>query len=317
MLIWLDPAVATAVATTNHQLGLKELARAIRLGHHLVLGAPRTLMALREDQSLDTSDRAQFGWAASRVVDLSPLRRQVSVYLEVVAGAAAPTVSPVNRQTVWKVGIDWLGAGDGRTGRSRLFAEANDDDALYAILANTLGPGPGRTPAGLGAAFQFVSLGGGNVRAIWPQARDGSPALGVVDSDRSGPGGAQGSTATGATEADKAMATRGCPRALYVLEAREAENLLPLRLLGEATTGEAHRRAGLTGVTPYVDLKETIAKDLLGRVLAHLKALSPQKQRETLQGACTQSDRTLPGLLYAWGLNFRPGAASGGSPPIR
>lgn len=309
MLIFLEPTVTETDRSLNRLLGLKELARTIRLGTHVVTGPPHTLKTLAKNPDLDQIDRDQFGWMASKCTDLAPLRDRISVYLTVGAGDAAPSKDRQGDKQIWRTGVGWLGAGESRATRSRLFVEASEDAEMYHILANALGSGDSllRVP-GLCAAFQPVSLGGGNAGTIWLQAKDGSPSLGVVDSERQHPRDGLGSTAIAAERAERALAadpSDGCPRQLVVLEAHEIENLLPDALLRSATKGEASIRALGRTVSSFDDLKELIAKDLLGQVLEHLRGLSAQKQREALAGACQRSDAALPGLLYAWGLTFR------------
>lgn len=165
----------------------------------------------------------------------------------------------------------------------------------------------------LGLRHDPVHGFGGNFHAQWSQTISAPtrPALGVVDSDRSGPSAPEGTTASNARDAN-ADAPEGVRR-LIVLLAREAENLLPERLVLEvygsdpAVLNRAHSAIarGELGGERFEDLKSSVAKELLATCASWLQENGPRDHLRVLAGMGPELEE-VGRVLFGFGLASKP-----------
>lgn len=296
MLIVADPTIAEAAASeapSELREVVEDLARAHRRADHLVVATRRTAQALSEAPWLSRDAKATWLHIRDKGHEVEARKASVVRWLEVVAHDLAPERSGGR----FKVGFRWLHSANW-SGRTRLLMEAHHDLEFAGYLCEVLL----RAERSLGAGWEPCIAGGGNaMHCVALLQADRRPFLCILDHDT----GAQSFTAGNATDRYRPDHVDE----IYVLNARELENLLPPSLVvlaaeqvgDRALVDRVEQGRALLGEDGHrdCDLKAEVWRDMLPRAIELLRQQSGQKRAEALSDMGPRL-RELGQLILAW-----------------
>ncbi len=237
----LDDTVQAACLGTmrdRHVQAVENLLRAHREGRHIVCVGHRAARTLSERTELSTVATGTATRLVSTASELLGLKREIDSRIVVEFNLPDPAPSTVD-PGVMRTGLEWW-AESHRSHEVTLLVENLADGRFYIPLAE------GRMynrKLGYRVAIHPQGGGGSTIGAELTEiGRRGEPCVCVLDSDRSRPAGPLGDTARHA-EADH---RRNCSwlQRLVVLRAREAENLVPVRLISDAMASKCPGQYG-------------------------------------------------------------------------
>jgi hypothetical protein len=238
--------------------GLENLGSAAFFGQHLVVADRLLLAELAKDGRLSMRARAAFSSAHSKAAEFDAALRVIDRRVEVRLDLPEPR----KVGALWEVPLRAIGEALTKEAPELLAEHIHDAQLFlefgrwYRWHSHFRAMGFFGVPVGAGGSATHTELRnrvGAHKRFV----------LCVVDSDREYPGGRPGETAR---KCQGELPHELWFAQLYVLEAREAENILPVRWLGETQTGRQNSDAieqircfdayGLSFMRRHTDLKE-------------------------------------------------------------
>jgi len=201
-------------------VGLENLAKAGGYGHHLVAGDRDTLEEISKHSKLSEQARAFYRRMA---LELTQIGHSIRTFDRINVDASDSSIFPVG---------DYIPAGVfadiDYCEKSQLLTENITDYEVLTIFARMR---LSEFVKGMSLSLRAVHGGGSTTPQMLEHLHDvpGGPVLCVVDSDRKYDGGALGCTALSTRRKFKNLRKKWRIN-LYILDARELENLIPNRV---------------------------------------------------------------------------------------
>jgi hypothetical protein len=268
MLIKIDYSVVSDAVSSNIWsqdilLALELLAIARREGKHVIISELKTLEVIRHCEHLPQSIRDIYNRIYSSFSQTSAYLSIVNRYIEITNPCHTPSVSSHLGKEIIRVPPSFFNDSM-KVQKAILLCEHSSDTALYEAIAKAflVWMNQARTqlayePRGGGGSSIFVEYA--NIQRTGERM-----CLCIVDSDRKAPNSSLGDTAT-------TIQSHSNPNNLItqlsILDAREAENLIPHQILSEIAQGNRERLEFLTilesiqnsngrEVRKFIDIKE-------------------------------------------------------------
>lgn len=236
MFIFIDQSLADSIANKDENANLAietlgRIARSRRQGKHLVSGSRETLKYLSACDQFQDYVKAIFGTLKSELTQIKHALDTIKMKVQVVSGREIFTRNVIAGQVVVTVSADIFDKLSLDSG-TKLLCENLIDTEFYIIGTECYQKWARYLPT-IPLYFEGL-LGGGNTtaRVYRENKRNNNICLCIVDSDKKHPEAPCGDTAKLIEAVDQEISNHLCQ--LEIIEHRELENLLPIKLMNEA-----------------------------------------------------------------------------------
>ena len=221
---------------------LDHLADALKSRAHAVEAPSKLLEWMARCEGLSDRQRGALG-EASVVNQRRELPFEEASHGLLLTGPLGASAYPKGARKMWsRRDWRWLACHVEPLPKAALVAENSDDSEFFVWVGRAMGARLRQTEVNAGDELALACVGGGGSTTgpVYEKlVRQGSPALCVVDADKSHSKGTVGATAQGVYNAEARLSAQPetPPHAVATLDAYTIENVLPIELVRAACPG--------------------------------------------------------------------------------